>query len=71
MSFAQEASSVLDQLLGDIRSKFADSQHQQGVLDAFRAFAAAVNWRVGQPFYTLSYTEFPCVSQPANLAWQV
>ncbi|KAA6429399.1 MAG: transmembrane 18-like, partial [Trebouxia sp. A1-2] len=45
MNVLQEASNVLDQLLVDVRSKFADSQHQQGVLDAFRAFSSAVNWQ--------------------------
>lgn len=45
MSVLQEASNVLDQLLADVRSKFADSQHQQGVLDAFRAFSSAVDWQ--------------------------
>ena len=46
MNIAQEASNVLDQLLGDFKSKFADIQRQQGVVDAFTAFAAAVDWRV-------------------------
>lgn len=45
MNIAQEASNVLDQLLGDFKSKFADIQRQQGVVDAFTAFAAAVDWR--------------------------
>lgn len=50
MNVLQEASNVLDQLLVDVRSKFADSQHQQGVLDAFRAFSSAVNWQVFHRF---------------------
>ncbi len=46
MSVLQEASNLLDQFLADVQSKFADSQHQQGVLDALRAFSSAVDWQV-------------------------
>lgn len=55
MNVLQEASNVLDQLVADVRSKFADSQHQQGVLDAFRAFSSAVDWQVlhGSGSYTM------------------
>ena len=46
MDIMQEASSVLEQLVGDIRGKFAHSQHQQGVFDSLKAFTAAVDWKV-------------------------
>lgn len=42
----QEASHVLEQLVGEFKSKFAHSQHQQGVLGSFKAFTAAVDWKV-------------------------
>lgn len=45
MSFAQEASQVWNQLLADVKQKLAENHHQQGVLDSFRAFSAAVDWR--------------------------
>ena len=48
MSFAQEASQVWTQLFADVKQKFAESHHQQGVLESFRAFSAAVDWRVRQ-----------------------
>lgn len=46
MNVTQEASQVLDQLVGGFKRKFADSQHQKGVLDSFKAFTAAVDWKV-------------------------
>lgn len=46
MNVTQEASHVLEQLVGEFKRKFADSQHQQGVLDSFKAFTAAVDWKV-------------------------
>ena len=46
MDLMQEASNVLEQLVGDVRGKFAHSQHQQGVLDSLKAFTAAVDWKV-------------------------
>ncbi|KAL3163246.1 hypothetical protein ABBQ32_009646 [Trebouxia sp. C0010 RCD-2024] len=45
MNVTQEASHVLEQLVGEFKRKFADSQHQQGVLDSFKAFTAAVDWK--------------------------
>lgn len=45
MNVTQEASQVLDQLVGGFKRKFADSQHQKGVLDSFKAFTAAVDWK--------------------------
>ena len=53
MSFVQEASQVWSQLLADVKQKFAATHHQQGVLDSFRAFSAAVDWRVRQRFVML------------------
>lgn len=46
MDLMQEASNVLEQLIGEVRGKFAHSQHQQGVLDSLKAFTAAVDWKV-------------------------
>ena len=46
MNIMQEASNVLEQLVGEFRGKVADSQHQHGVLDSLKAFTAAVDWKV-------------------------
>ena len=46
MDVSQEASKVFNQLLGEIRGKFAQSQNQQGVFDSLKAFTAAVDWKV-------------------------
>ena len=46
MDIMQEASSVLEQLVGKIRGNIAHSQHQQSVFDALKAFQAAVDWKV-------------------------
>lgn len=46
MDVMQEASNVLEQLMADVRGKFAHTQHQQGVLDSLKAFTAAVDWKV-------------------------
>jgi hypothetical protein len=73
MSVLQEASNVLDQLLADVRSKFADSQHQQGVLDAFRAFSSAVDWQVLHQFdsYTMQHCHaWVFAATQASLAMQ-
>lgn len=45
-SVMHEASAVLDQLLSEVKAKFASSQHQQGVFESIRAFTAAVDWTV-------------------------
>lgn len=41
-----EAAAVLDELLSEVKAKFASSQHQQGVVDSITAFTAAVDWTV-------------------------
>ena len=58
-----EASAVLDQLLSEVKAKFASSHQQQGMLDAIRAFTAAVDWKVcpcqhsiRTPVYTHDHT---------------
>lgn len=49
MNVMQEATDVLEQLLGDIKGKFADISQQKGVFDSLQAFTAAVNWKVRLP----------------------
>lgn len=46
MNVMQEASNVLDQLVGEIRGKFAQSRNQEGVIDSVKAFTGAVDWKV-------------------------
>ena len=39
---------AVEGMLHDVRQKWKDSQQQAGMLESFRAFAAAVDWTVCQ-----------------------
>lgn len=68
-SVLHEASAVLDQLLSEVKAKFASSQQQQGVFEAIRAFTAAVDWRVCMTLPCLLSSTLSCAAH-SDLASQ-